>query len=190
MLALLNILRSPNNKSLLEAALYEVPTQKATIEKPLGEPFKEITGKPAEFVTKFLAELRSQNAHIRFYHFSPKVPKDVQVLLYKALMNYWRADLPQTRGLIKISRDIDKKDLFNVVHFNSTNPTPDEYAPIVQDKNLIKLATKLFDALDSGFRHPVDLEFEEGIPESVKELISSVVDLYNKAVESKKEINS
>ncbi len=181
MLVLLNISRAPDNKSLLKASFHEVPGKKETI----GKAFKEIEGKQTEFVAQFLKELQSNNTSIRFYSCSPEVPKDVQILLHRSLRNYWRATLPQTRGLIKISRDIDKKDVFNVLHFNSNFPTSDEYAPIAQDKNPIKLATKVFDALDNGFRHPVDLEFEEEVPENVKELLSSVIDLYNKAVEAK-----
>jgi len=186
MLVMLQIARVLKNDSLLKASFHEVPGKKDVI----GEAFKEITGKPTEFVTQFLKELESKDTAIRFYYCSPEVPKGIRVLLHKSLMNYWRATLPQTRGLIKVSRDLDKKDVFNVLHFDSNFPTPDEYAPIAQDKNPIKLATKVFDALDNGFRHPVDLEFKEGIPESVKELLSSVIDLYNRAIKPKTEVKT
>ncbi len=186
MLVMLNISRASEKSSLLKASFHEVPGKKDTI----GEAFKEITARPFEFPAKFLNELKSQHIPVRFYYCSPEVPKDVRILLHKSLMNYWRATLPQQQGLIKVCRDLDKKDVFNILHFSSNIPMPDEYAPIAQDKNPVKLAIKLLDSMDNGFRHLVNLEFEEGIPENVKELISNVIDLYNNSIKPKIEVKT
>ena len=179
MITFLRISRAPENKALLNASFYKISDKKVELEKTDSE----FTAEPVEFVTRIIKGLQEDEIPVRFYQCNPDVPKDVQALLFKSLMAHYRATLPEHHSLIKICKEPKKKNSITAVHFESEESAAIGAEPAIYSGNPIKVAAKIIESLDAGYRNPAKLEFEEGIPQKIKDLFSEVIAIYNKSVE-------
>ena len=182
---LLNLSRSPSNTKFLRANFYNlVPGQLG-----LGNSQKEISGKSADLVTNVLKELQVKKEPAMLYVADPDVPKSVTHLLRRAIINY-NETLPQADTMVvKVWKDLqaNKKHVcamwYPQEQFMGINPIDGAIGGQGGPPTLAAVKTLKF--LNDGPRFPVKLEFEDGIPQSVKDLFTEVINVYNKSLEPK-----
>ncbi len=175
-IAMVSIGLDPTNKKLVKASFSRVEN--------LNKPYKEITGKPIEFLRKFISELKISDIPIRIYDPKPNLPQNLASIIHRTLMNYWRATLPPTREFIEIGRDFDGKK-FYASYQDSKDSIPNEWTACVQTGDALTLTKDILETLHNGHDNPVDIEFKKGVPQEVKDLITKAIDLYNMSVEKK-----
>ena len=179
MIVLLNVSRAPNNKRLLKADFHNL----SQVTTKLGKSFKEITASPIDLVPKVLEELKSTKNQLRVHYCAPEVQANVQELLLKSLMFYYRAALPEHCSVIKIFKDPNNKNSVTALYYDSELEASKDLAAAQEESGSpIDVAIKILDHLNNGYWHPAKLEFEDEIKPDIKTLFSKIIDVYNQSV--------
>lgn len=187
MVTFLNVSAIGKN-NLLKAEFYRIHPNKKKLKDIFGKPYKEIEGDPVELVVGVLKELQSRNIALRISSFMPDVPPDIQVLLNKSLMSYYRVKLPVHSTVIKLEKDKTRKEHIVAVIYDEQNENhigdfPPDVA--IEKGKPLEVASKVLDFLNCSYWHEAKLEFEDGVGEDIKNLFAEVINLYNQSVNSK-----
>lgn len=179
---ILNLSRSPTDKKLLKADLYNISSFQQQID--INKPDQEISGKPAELVTGVLKELQQKKESAMLHFAMPDVPPKVLVLLSRAILNH-NETLPQTDTMVvKVWKDPNgNPDMICAMFYLSEKEVSEKFygggACGGQGGKPLAVAPIVLKYLRSGTRVPAKVQFEEGISDSVKNLFLGIVGIYN-----------
>ncbi len=179
---ILNLSRSSVDKKIFKAELYKMPA----LGQDLGQPVQEITGAKTNLPTNVLKELQLKNEPAMIYFASPDFPKSVSHLLRRAIIHH-NETLPQTDTMVvKVWNDLqaNKKHVcamwYPQEQLMGPNPMDGAIGGQGGPPTLAALQTLKF--LNDGPRFPVKLEFEDSLPQNVKDLFTTIIDVYNKSL--------
>ena len=179
---IVNLSRSP--KKLLSAKFYRPdPNQQA-----LGNPIKNITGTKPILTTNVLKELQAVHEPARICIVSPNFPKAIVNLLRRAIINH-NETIPSTENrVVKVWKDPNHSEyvlamLYPSKRLMDKNFHYDAIGGLGNPPVLAALVT--LKSLQAHPRFLVNLEFEDGVSQDVKDLFTTVINVYNKLLEPK-----